>query len=822
MKALAYACMVRVWWMLLSVAAVPGNAPAQAGTAESSPQEDTTRDASSPEDPQVAAAESGTPAGADDRAGSDPASAAELLPTIPLATREPDPLPEEESAPQRSSGIEEIVVTATKRAENIREIPASIVALRGADLEQKGYQGQEDFLKLVPAVTFMNDGVNANRITMRGIGADLNTSNTVGVFLGDVPFDDPILPRVTLDPNPFDLARVEVLKGPQGTLFGGSALNGAVRYVPQDPKLETWEMKGFGQTESVQGGDLGQVYGGAVNVPIGETLAFRFVAFDRTAPGWVDSTNPNYTQQDVNQTDQWGARGMALWQATDALRITLMGVVQDTRIRDSGITDNTEGRLSRSTTPQASPVDTQYDVGSLGIGYAFETFDVLSQSTRAYKTFAGFTDISRIGNLSDTPPPSATILSNNRSESLMQELRFTSNELFSEQWKWLGGLFYRRHRLNEQLDVLASNMGLPLPPELIVGIAGAIPGITGFITEEGQPSLARSVADPITVTELAFFGETTATFFQDLEVTLGLRAFKAKSESRVVFSGALAVNQTLPDGETQEVKEGALVEEAINPKLAIKYRVNDNISAYGAVTRGFRFGGAQVLIGTITSEAPDQYKSDTLWAYEIGLRTQWLEDSLYVDVTPFWTEWKDPQLQQADSTGLGSFFDNVGGARSRGVELAVQYATPLPGLSLALSGSYVDTVTTKPFVTSGGTQTEPGTQWPLAAKWQSTSTLAYRNTLFGNWTGGGSATYTTISKAPNTLDFRDTVFGYESLELALTLGNAEIAGMPELSITLNNALDERGVVSGVNNPQFASDRSYIRPRTLVARLSISF
>ena len=816
MKALKAACSVGVWLVWMTVAAAPGSAWAQAESEHAPPAEDTTAEASSTAQAAIAVEE---PVVTNEPAQDEDASAPEVLPTIPLAEREPDPLPEQE---QPIGGIEEIVVTATKRAENVRGIPASIAALGGKDLEQKGYQGQEDFLKLVPAVTFMNDGVNANRITIRGIGADLNTSNTVGVFLGDVPFDDPILPRVTLDPNPFDLARVEVLKGPQGTLFGGSALNGAVRYVPQDPKLDTWELKGFAQTESVQGGDVGQVYGGAVNVPVGETVALRLVGFDRTAPGWVDSTNPSYAKKDVNQTDQWGARGMVLWQPAEALRISLLGVVQDTQIRDSGLTDNTEGRLTRSSTPQASPVDTKYDLGSLGIGYAFETFDVLSLSTRAYKTFGGFTDISRIGNLLDAPPPSATILSNNRSESLMQELRFTSNELFSDDWKWLGGVFYRRHRLHEQLDVLASNMSLPLPPELIAGIADVIPGFTGFITEQGQLNLARSVADPITVTELAFFGETTATFLDALEVTLGLRAFKAKSESRVVFSGALAVIPTLPAVETLEVKQGTLVEEGINPKLAIKYQFNDHIAVYGAVTKGFRFGGAQVLIGTITSEAPDQFKSDTLWAYELGLRTQWLDDSLYVDITPFWTVWKDPQLQQADSTGLGSFFDNVGGARSGGVELALQYATPLPGLSLSISGSYVDTVTTKPFVTSGGTETEPGSQWPLAAKWQSNSSLAYRNTLFGNWTGGGSATYTTISKAPNTLDYRDTVFGYESLELALTVGNADIAGMPELSITLNNALDERGVVSGVNNPQFASDRSYIRPRTLVARLSIAF
>ena len=274
--------------------------------------------------------------------------------TIPLAEPVAEPLVADPPA-QAAARLDEVSVTATKRAANPRDLPASISALRGEDLEQRGYQGQEDFLKLVPGVTFANDNITANRITIRGIGADLNTSNTTGVFIGDVPFEDPTLPRVTLDPNPFDLARIEVLKGPQGTLFGGSALNGAVRYVPEEPELEQWHARTYFQLEEVQQGGVGTNFGGVVNVPAGETLAFRLVGFKRRSAGWVDDEQREL--EDINETTQDGGRLLALWQPGEAWKISAMAIVQDTRTADASFTDNREGELSRSNTPQASPVE---------------------------------------------------------------------------------------------------------------------------------------------------------------------------------------------------------------------------------------------------------------------------------------------------------------------------------------------------------------------------------------------------------------------------------------------------------------------------------
>ncbi|MDM4769830.1 TonB-dependent receptor [Solimonas sp. SE-A11] len=769
-------------------------------------------------EPQTAGEASGEQDAQAARGESEPPVAPESLPTIPVAART-ETVPALKTARAPAGLLEEIVVTATKREANPRDLPGSVTALGAQELEMRGAQGQEDFLKLVPGVTFTNDSINASRITFRGIGADLNTSSTTGVFLGDVPFDDPVLPRVTLDPNPFDFARIEVLKGPQGTLFGGSALNGAVRYVPQEPRLEQWELKTFAQTELVHEGGMGQIYGAAVNIPVGETFALRVVGFDRGSPGWVDDLQRGL--DDVNEVEQRGGRVLGLWQPSERWKISGMAVLQETDVLDSAVTDNREGRLSRSNTPKASPTNTRYDLETLGIQYSFERFDLLSQTSRTYKEFHARIDVSRIANLMDRPPPLATTANDNESKSFMQELRFTSNDGFSDRWKLLGGAFYRRLRMVETTDLL-TDVTLPLPPALLQALGRALPGLGGTITENGQVNLVRGNADPIVVEETALFGETTGVFWGSLEVTLGLRAFRAVSDSRVIFSGALAANQTLPNGSLQAVKEGRLEEQGLNPKIAVKYQVNENVGVYGAVSRGFRFGGAQVLVGTLTSRAPDTYKSDTIWSYELGLRTQWLDDTLQIDITPFQLDWIDPQLQQSDSSGVGAYFDNVGGARSRGVELALRYLTPLPGLALAFSGSWVDTVTTKPFTANNGDEIEPGTRWPLAAEWQTAATLSYARPLAGAWNGGGALTYTTISSAPNTLAYLDSVFGYETLDAVLTLGNDAISGRPELSLSLVNLTDERGVVSGVNNPQFAKDHGYIRPRTFVARIGLSF
>jgi hypothetical protein len=204
------------------------------------------------------------------------------------------------------------------------------------------------------------------------------------------------------------------------------------------------------------------------------------------------------------------------------------------------------------------------------VQYSFNTFDVLSQTSRTYKHFNGVEDASRIGNVVTPPPPSLTITADNRSASFMEELRLTSNAGFNPDWKWLGGAFYRRVRISEIDDILASQLSLPLPSSLLGTLSDLIPGFTGYITPQGQINTTQSNASPIIVGESALFGETSITFWHRLEVTLGLRAFHTDSESDVYFAGVLAANKLVSSLSTQSLEAGSLKAEGLDPKFALK------------------------------------------------------------------------------------------------------------------------------------------------------------------------------------------------------------------------------------------------------------
>lgn len=711
--------------------------------------------------------------------------------------------------------IEEIVVTATKREQSLRDIPASISAFNGEDLEELGAQGQDDFIKMSPGVTLFDDGSNARRITVRGIASDNLTSVSTGILLDNIPFNDPYLPLVTADPNPFDLAQVEILKGPQGTLFGGSALNGAVRYVLRKPQPGIWEGKAFAQYESVSEGDAGLSYGGVFNLPLGDSAALRLTGHQRNSAGWIDELQRD--EQDVNETEQWGGRALLRWQPDDRWTLDAMFMAQETDTADYPFADNEEGRLSRSNTPRPSPLNTRYDFQTLGLSYAFDRFDVISETGHTLKTSSFPADLSRLAG--DNPLPSLVSIIDAESDSITQELRLVSNDESWGNWSWLAGVFGQRTDVLLFQDILASDSEIPGLGNIATALAPLVPGIGGYITVEGQLNTYSSTTD-LQVTELAAFGELTWRLLPELDLTLGARIYEIESAGTVTSSGALvAANGTLTSGQLENTSSEGIKESGINPKLALFYTLNENISSFASIAKGFRFGGIQALAATpLTPDLPPVYKSDTIWSYEIGLRTQWLDNTLTADFTPFYIEWTDAQLVQIDITGLTKYIDNVGGAESLGAELALFYLPPLDGLSFSFSAAYVDTTTTEAFTTSNQVDIPPGTPWPLTAKWQTNSQIAYSRELFG-WNLKATATYTTISEAYANLEQTAEVFDYANIDVGLALTPLNDSPyLPKLSLSVNNLTDERGIVGAYLTDQ-VPDRTYMRPRTLILRAS---
>lgn len=230
-------------------------------------------------------------------------------------------------------------------------------------------------------------------------------------------------------------------------------------------------------------------------------------------------------------------------------------------------------------------------------------------------------------------------------------------------------------------------------------------------------------------------------------------------------------------------------------------------------------GGIQTIADTPTTDVPPIFKSDTLWNYEIGARMSWLEDTLITDLTIFQIDWDEPQMVQRTPDNLFNIIDNVGSAEVDGAELAVNYLTPLDGLTLQVSAAYTDAYTTEDFNSPDGTPVPEGTPLPGTSQWQTATTLNYGFTL-GQWSLDTSLSHSYYSEAWNDLKKSAEVLGYETLDARVTArrgwGERELS----LSLAATNLDDERGVANVLYNAEDRQDVYYIRPRTIEFRVAI--
>jgi iron complex outermembrane receptor protein len=730
-------------------------------------------------------------------------------------------LPPEQSAPVAPAAdepvqLEEVVVTATKRATKVRDIPSTIAVLSGEQLEREGVQSIDQIVALVPGVNLTDDGQGqAKRVTIRGISADTNVNFTAGTLFGDVPFSDPFVPKVQLDPNPFDMATVEVLKGPQGTLFGGSGLNGLIRYVPEAPQLDDYHAKYFTQFTSYPGnGGSGMSYGGMVNAPFADnTAAVRVMGFYRDAPGYIDNTQTG--KSDINSATQYGVRAMLAWVPDENWKITLLGTTQKLKQDDVAFTDNFDGKLQRGNTPRPSPTDSEYTLGNLGITRSFEWGDLISQTSYFEKQFDAYLDSSRIALGGAVPLLSA--VDHNRSNGVSQEFRAVSAPSESP-WKWLVGAFYYDMKVKDCAEAGAAEglPSLPLPSQLTGLLATPCKGNANKIGD--TLDIAQLVGD-VDVQEDALFGEVTRELGQYWDLTLGARAYRTQSGGTVSTAGLLYSAQNLG---MPAHHDASISEDGLSPKASIVFHPTDDVRAYFTAARGFRFGGPQLGASTPTTSVPTIYKSDSLWSYELGLRTDWFDRSLRFDASVYHIDWKNPQVSQMSSDGLVTFINNVGGVEGNGAEVTLRYLFPfVRGLSLESSASWNRTVTTEEFTAASGTAVPSGSPWPLSPRWQTTNTLAYSLPV-GNWELGTSLRHTYAGHACNTIECTAQVFGYRTLDLNVFANPLDASYWPQLSVTLANLTDERGYANITTNPTLGDTVNYIAPRSLVVRLSGNF
>jgi iron complex outermembrane receptor protein len=750
---------------------------------------------------------------------------AESIPVVELKAAEADAALK---APPRATQLEEIVVTATKREQSLRDIPASISAFNGQDLENEGKMGLADYLEETPGVTLNTLSPGLVRVSIRGINTDANPLGGIpsptGILIGDTAFSDPYVSNVQPDLSAFDLATVEVLKGPQGTLFGGAALAGAIRYVLQDPLMGQWQLRAFSHyLDPEEGGDA-LTSGVAINVPLYEDqLAMRLAYVDRNYPGVTDiSRNPREEDVDDGSGEQY--RGILSWQPTTRLGIKYTHLQQDYFTANAATTADTRERRENDKRVQPQPVDNEFAMDSLEVGYDFDTMKLTSASSYVTKDLFIFAD-STAGLIG--PPPEnypvagaafTTILDDSRAYA--QEFRLQSTD--GDDFQWLVGAYYYDFNVIFELIVdLNAHQTAVGNGSLLDRLLSGVPVNLASLYQE--TSLLYSLANT-DATEKALFFDVGNTFWDKLQLSAGARLYKTEVNGGFIGKGVVA--RASNNGENINFSANALKEDGISPKLSATWRFTDDVSIYALASRGFRFGGVQSIPSTPNNGVPPVYKSDTLWNYELGLRTSWFDNTLRFDITAFHIDYKNPQIQQATDAVLPlNFTSNVAAATSTGFEAGFLWLTPLPGLTMTVNGGLTDSHITEEFEAADGTIVQPGAQMPGAAESQYSIGLNWLSNP-GIVTVGLNADYSYVGKGFGDITHQHEINDFGTLNAGIVLGSDAWNIKPQLAFNVSNVLDVTGVKGGTRASPIAGaeyDTFLLNmPRTYSVRLSLEF
>ena len=570
--------------------------------------------------------------------------------------------------------IEEVIVTATKRAESVQDIPQSITAVSGKDLADRGIENYEDLTRTVPGV-IATGGSNFNKFVVRGIQTSNGTSSSgeqklVAIYLDDLPLTS--FSVLTPDVRPYDIARVEVLRGPQGTLFGSGSLAGAIRYVTNkaDPS-------GYHASIDVDGGktkgDSNRLrVSGMVNVPIIEDqLAVRLVGYTRNEDGWVNYAGPN-GRKNSNTADDWGVRGSLRWQPTDKLNATFMVTSDHNQVGDSTLYDPTQGRnIAKRDFPFAVDIDLdsynatlEYDLG----------FADLTSATVVAKSKTGWNlDLDGL----PLGPIPYYFQEKIATDSVVEDFRLVSKK--GGKFDWVAGAFY----LDQKSDY-ADSFNMPQSFLAAVGITG----LTPILTPNADVSMDLRNKKNF---EAALYGEANYHLTDTVTFTAGGRASKYEftdQDKGLGFTtpGLIYNIFGIPGYSSNKVPSVASTNSTgkkskLIGKFGVEWQPSTDQTYYGLASQGFRRshpngpsagnGGRSVIDPTDPTIIPSMAEADALWNYELGAKNIWLGGRLRTTVAAYYIDWGPMQVPLVRSSDATPYVGTVGKARSIGLETEV-------------------------------------------------------------------------------------------------------------------------------------------------------
>ncbi|HLY56809.1 MAG TPA: TonB-dependent receptor [Stellaceae bacterium] len=642
---------------------------------------------------------------------------------VAAAQTAPPPAP---PPPSQTAGgqLEEITVTATRRAEPLSKVAESVSAFDAIKMEVQGVKSFADLAKFTPGVDFDKD---SNAISIRGVKSNAGSATT-GVYIDDTPIQ---LRALGLNANSslpavFDLDRVEVLRGPQGTLFGAGSEGGTVRYITPQPSLTDYS--GFAHAELAGTEDGGMSYeaGGAVGGPIVEDLlGFRVSAWGRHDGGWIDKVNPydGTSDDDDNRTATYVVHAALAYKPIDGLTITPSYNFEQRSQNNYNqywvtLSDPNDGRWIDSTPETMADYD-RFDLGSVKIEYDTDDYQVISNTSyftrdERLNGYSGtlydlsyFQQLTSGGidpqgapcvnltnclshsvllspggiNLPGFGPYVAINYITNTQRNLTQEIRIQSPDS-DARLTWTAGVFYdsNSQRSTEEIN----DPQLPALSEYLWN--------EDIVTAWGMPLLPNG-DDYINDTvgndmQIAVFGDASYKILDDVKLEVGLRFAYTHFDFHNLNNGS----QDLLDSNGVPAQEGGSKDERpVTPKFSGTWQFTPDDMVYATIAKGYRIGGASPPLPVVACGGvfPTSYDSDTTWSYEIGTKDRFFDRKVQISASAYYVEWSN--IQQAvyvPQCGI-QYTTNVGNAISEGFDVDGQWQID-PSFRFEFAFGYTD------------------------------------------------------------------------------------------------------------------------------------
>jgi iron complex outermembrane recepter protein len=730
------------------------------------------------------------------------------------------------AAPVDDASIDEIVVTAEKTSAPLSKVPISISAISGAVLEEEHITNYADLSRAVPNVSFNNaGGPGQSNIEIRGISSQAGSATT-GIYLDEVPINVlNIYSTGATEPRFFDIDRVEVLRGPQGTIYGASSMGGTIHFVSNQPDLNKFSGDVHTQVGGTQHGGVDYEGDSVVNLPIidGKAALRLGVLYDHDS-GWIDRVAPDgsVVANKINNHNTSVVRATLEWQPTDALTITPSAFLQ--RVTTGG-QDIFGLDLPQFQSPTLLPetgrdefaitsLTIKYDLGFAELtsdtGYFWRQDDRNIDGTFYDSVYIGETLQQEYGfggaTIGALPAP---VQFNTNVNQIHQEVRIASKPSEDDKLSWIAGLYYSRTR-----TALLDN-------ELIPGFNSTIEAVYGgtpleIVGADFPGDLIYYALSQFVNKQSAAFGQVTYKPTQKLKLTAGVRYEKASEELAFTSAGYFSSGDGF---------NGSANGHALTPKAVISYDATPTTMVYASAAEGYRDGGVNRpvpvplcsadLAALGLSQAPDSYKSDKLWSYELGLKTRAFSDALTLSGAVYDIRWNNIQTDILLPTCTFDIKDNIGSAESRGVEVELN-GKITSHLKATLGGNYTSAKITDPVAVLG---VEKGDHVPGVPDYSVSAALEFTQP-FLNGTGSLRTNAQWIGSSQGTIIHEDPDFNRPSY---FVLGASAGAKWDSFSVSLfiNNLLDQDKVIQRPNVAGVEYGVT-VRPRTVGIEGSYSF